>query len=115
MKQKLFALASLSILALATGCGKSEDQPAASTAAVGVTCPAGTVNYNNTCVTSQYGNPTGQPGWNGQYNSSLPPGGGLSGCGGFYWNNGYSYTNGCYNQPVYHYWWVSPSGIIWYW
>lgn len=115
MKQKLFILVSLPLVILASACGSNNDQPAATTvAAVGtVTCPAGQVNYNNTCVTTYNGQPN-YPGYNGQGYQTAPPGGYCN--GGQYWNNGYSYQNNCwgYNNGG-GYRWYYYGGIIYYW
>ncbi len=114
MTKPLFLLVSLPLVVLASACGKSDDQPVATTNAVvnpvGVTCQAGTVNYNNTCVPTQQGVP---PGYNGPGFPSPPPGGY---CGGTYWANGYSYQNSCWGQNYgYGYRWYYRAGVIWYW
>jgi hypothetical protein len=113
MKHKLFILISLPIVLLASACGKSDDQPATTVAPVAstVSCPAGQVNYNNTCVTTTNGQPN-YPGYNGQYYNYAPPS-----CGG-YANNGYSYYNNCYNGYSYGYGysrWYYYGGMIYYW
>jgi len=113
MKKPFFVLVNLTLAILATACGSNKDQPVAQVAAAGVTCPAGTVNYNNQCVTTQQGVP---PGYNGPGYNSPPPGGYTAPgyCGGYYWQNGYSYTSGCWQSYGYTRWYYY-GGVIWYW
>lgn len=117
MKQKLFIFVSLPLVLLATACGHSNDQPATTVAAAGVTCTPPTVNVNNQCVNPQgnyYGQPpTGMPGYNGQGYTTPPPGYN-SFCSGQYWNSGYSYTTGCFPMYGYRYWYYY-GGYFWYW
>ena len=116
MKTKFFAPICLAILFVASSCGK-KDEPAPVTTVqpVGtVTCPAGQMVYNNTCVTTINGQP---PGYNGSGYTTPPPG---YSCSGQYWANGYSYTSNCggssyyyggYSYRSWYYW----NGFIYIW